>query len=353
MIRLLSRKRHGPIGVDIGARCVKLLQLSADHGHVVEAAQWDLPSQDDDGTGAADPNERVVEALRLAREGRAFRGREAVLCIGPDDLFLQNLRVPKGSPEAIKRAAEQEAASRLPYAISEAELRLVPVADVRQQDAVFKEVLLFACHKDHIRRRLELVEQAGLRPVAVDIEPAALLRSSRQQHRREEDRQQRVLYVHLGYSKTAVVIAENDDALFVKYIDVGGRHLDEAVAEQFEMDQFEATSLRRHNGDRRTEQQDPEINRMIAAAVRPVLEKLAAELAMCLRYHSVTFRGRPLDRMVLGGGEATGTLAESLGARLNLNCEMSDPLRTFESPPTHGRAAQWDVAAGLALKTTT
>ena len=35
--------------------------------------------------------------------------------------------------------------------------------------------------------------------------------------------------------------------------------------------------------------------------------------------------------------------------RLDLPCELGEPLRTYPQAPTAGRRAQWDVAAGLAL----
>jgi type IV pilus assembly protein PilM len=352
MIRLLTQRRFGPIGVDIGARSVKLVQLTADHARVVDAVRWDVPGRQDVPADKAERAAQLTKMLLQSREGRAFRGRDAVVCVGRDDLFLQNLRVPKASADAAQRLAKQEAASRLPYPISEAELQVVPVAEVRQQEAVLTEVLLFACHRDRLRRQLEAVEKAGLNPVAVDIEPAALLRGCRKQYRREEDRRQRLMYVHIGYSSTAVVIAEGNDALFVKYIDLAGRHMDEAVAQRLDMPTGQANALRKHNGDRRADQQDPEITQSIAAAVRPIIERLAAELAMCVRYHSVTFRGRPLARMILGGGEAIAALSDVLAQRLDVPTELAHPLRPFKSAETDIRRGQWDVATGLALKQT-
>ncbi len=85
-------------------------------------------------------------------------------------------------------------------------------------------------------------------------------------------------------------------------------------------------------------------------AVRSVVERLATELSMCIRYHSVTFRGQPLTRAVLGGGEATQQLADSLAKSLNLKCELSDPFRAFAMQRDLGRRGLWDVAAGLALR---
>ena len=160
-----------------------------------------------------------------------------------------------------------------------------------------------------------------------------------------------MMFINVGSSTTTVVIARGSDAMFVKYIDVGGKDLDEAVARNLSMKQGEAAALRRHNGDRRADQRDPEIARGVAESTRPILERLAGELSMCIRYYSVTFRGQPLSQMVVGGGEASDTLAEWLGARLDMKCEAGDPLRSFQAPPMPGRLGQWDIATGLALRT--
>jgi len=56
--------------------------------------------------------------------------------------------------------------------------------------------------------------------------------------------------------------------LLIKYIDVGGRHCDEAVARRLKLSLGDAASLRRHNADRRTEDRDPEIVRGVGDAVR-------------------------------------------------------------------------------------
>ena len=112
----------------------------------------------------------------------------------------------------------------------------------------------------------------------------------------------------------------------------------------------EASALRRQNGDRRADRQDPEIARSVTRAIRPELDGLLAELSMCIRYHSVTFRGQPLARLVLSGGEASEELLESLSIRLGIKCELSDPFRDYPNPANCSRPGQWDVATGLALR---
>lgn len=348
MISMLKPKRFSPIGIDLGSRSIKLVQFNADCSQLVDAVRWDLTTSGK--VSDEEQADRWVEAIRRARESRRLHGRDAAICLGSQQLFLQNVRVAKSTAENVDRLVQQEAAGRLPFPIAEAELRSIEAADIRQSDAVMREVILLACHRPVLDGLLDVVERAGLRPVVVDVEPLALLRSHIAQYRRDNDKQNRIMFVHVGYTRTAVVIARGEDVLFIKYVDLGGSHLDEAVARHLDMEIAEASSLRRHNGDRRTDQQDPEIARSIRDATRAVVDRWCSELSMCVRYHSVTFRGESLSRVVLSGGEASTPLCEALHKRLNLNCELGDPLRNFKAPQVTGRAGQWDVAAGLALR---
>ena len=349
ILRWLPRRRYSPIGVDLGARSIKLVQLSGDRSRVIEAARVELPPLPEKATPEQQAR-RLAEGLKKGLDGRSFRGRDAVLCLNDRQMFLQSVRVAKQAGVDLDREVAKEAAGRVPFAVEDAEIRYLESADVRQGDALLREVVVFACQRAVLRQVLDVVEQARLVPVGVDVEPAALVRSYAGQFRRDDDRKARALVVHVGYTRTAAVIAQGDDLLFVKYIEIGGLHFDQAVARHLRMELPEAISLRKHNSDRRADMQDPEVARSVAEATRPLVERLAGELAMCVRYHSVTFRGQPLVRMVLGGGEATAQLLETLGRQIDLKCELSDPFRTLSSEVNLGRKGQWDVAAGLALR---
>ena len=350
MVNILPSHRCSPIGLDIGSRSIKLLQFDAARTTIHDAARWDLPAEP--AANADRQDERVIDAIHHAREGRNFRGRDAVLCLGAGSLFAQNIRVAQASGDELKKIVQFEAAGRLPFASEEAEFRFIEADDVKQGDTVRREVILLACHKPSIDRLLGVAEKAGLRPVAIDVEPAAVLRCYIRQFRRDEDQQRRMMMVNIGASNTMAVISRGSDTMFIKYIDIGGRHFDEAVARNLKMTPADAAALRRHNGDRRADQRDPEIARSITESVRPVLDKLTHELSLCLRYYSVTFRGQPLAQIILGGGEASDALSEWLGTHLDIPCETGNPLRPFEKATAAGRASQWDVAAGLALRET-
>ncbi len=89
MIGRLKSRRVGPIGLDIGTHCVKLIQFNGERNRVIDAVRWDLPASD--SASAGDRWGQIASVVRQAREARSFRGREAAIAIGAPDLFVQNV----------------------------------------------------------------------------------------------------------------------------------------------------------------------------------------------------------------------------------------------------------------------
>ncbi len=348
MIGWLTNQRWGPIGVDIGARSIKLVQCSQDGQHVLALAQGELPQ-----TTQASPEQRlaaVAGVLAKVREARPFRGRDAVLCLGASHLFVQNLRVPKSTHESLATVVAREVAGRLPFNAAEAEIRFLEAGEVRQGDTVKREIIVLACQRAVLQHLLEAAEIVGLRPVAIDVEAQAMVRCYARQFRREEDQHHSRMFLRIGAQDTVVVIAQGQTIRFAKYLELGGKHFDEAVARLLKMKPSDAALLRRQ-GERRSDRQDPEVARTLAAAMHPVMERLTSELSLCVRYYSVTFRGQPLERVLVSGGEAHEELVAELNRRLDMRCELANPLRTFPQSPPQPRPAAWDIATGLALWT--
>src|SRR5262245_16575155 len=107
MIHWLPQKRFGPIGVDIGARSVKLVQFSGDRSRLIDASRAELGSLPEQPT-PQQKAQRIVDGLKRALADRNYRGREAVICLGDDQLFLQSLRLPKqASPQLDKLVAQE------------------------------------------------------------------------------------------------------------------------------------------------------------------------------------------------------------------------------------------------------
>lgn len=344
----LWRQGFSPIGVDLGSRSLKLVQLSADGSALIEAVRWNRPEE----SPAASEDEWVQETvagLRQALSKGRFHGRRAVFCVSAADLITQNVRVAEGGRESLSAWVAQECAGRLGIAPETGEIRYLDVGPVRQGETVRREVIVLATRRNTTERLVRVAEAAGLHLDGIEAEPMALLRCRLRQFRREEDRHQPMMFVNLGYRLTQIMIARDLQPAFLKGVPIAGKELDAAVCKNLQLRPEVGHGLRRNYGDRRASHRDPEVMRSVQQAIRPLLERLAGEIAMAVRYFSVTFRGEPPATVVLGGSEADELVRDYLRQQLHAAVELSDPLRAFEVRCRISRPLQWETALGLAL----
>jgi len=99
------------------------------------------------------------------------------------------------------------------------------------------------------------------------------------------------------------------------------------------------------------------LRRSVFDILRPALEQLSKEIALCLRYCSATFRGLRAEAIIVVGGEAcNAALLRYLSDQVNATFEVGQPLRGvhFEKPLGSGDRRtglpEWATVAGLALK---
>lgn len=346
-----NRNRHSPIGLHLGTQSAHLVQLGG-AGSALEVhalAHAEIP-YDESASSEVQDRETAAILRKLVAENN-FRGRSVVSCLGAQQLFIQNVRLPKLPPEEIEKVVRWEAEERLPYPVADAEIRYLTAGEVRQDANVKQEVILLACHQGVLKRHISMLEQAGLAPAAIDVEPCALLRCF---HGSANAGEARRAYLQFGERTTSVIFAEGAQVLFLKSIASGGHHFDSAVARHLDLPLREAARMRATVTRAEKLDSQDELHKSIADAIRAPLEATSSEVELCLRYYKVTFRGQPLQKILLAGAEACGWLAEYLGDRLGIPCEVGDPFTTpgnTVQAPNIEQPGRWATALGLSLKT--
>jgi type IV pilus assembly protein PilM len=241
--------------------------------------------------------------------------------------------------------------------------------EVRQGEELREEIILVAAQKAVVEEHLSLLLRCGLRPAAIDVVPGALARGVGAPKDAEVDAPARVV-LDVGYSSSKVLIVHHGRVIFFKLIDIGGQRLDQMVAQSLSLPEAEAADLRRQLqrlaggsggegaagealfGSARREA----IERAVFDAVRASAGDLTKEVSLCLRYYSVTFRGRRPEKLLLVGGEAReAQLAKALGEGAGIEVELADPAGGVDmaavSPQGQpGGLSEWAVAIGLALR---
>lgn len=366
MIRL-TRTQLLPIGVDIGLESVKLLQLEQTAEQtlrVVAAARALMPADSFEHP----PEQRLAIASDLIRQlirQNGFHGREIVVALPREMVHLKNLRLPMIPPAEIDAAVQFEARNVFGFDVDAAQVRHLYAGEVRQGADTRQEVIVLAAKHADVDTVVEVLNRSGCGIASLDFEPAAIYRTIERFIRRREDEQEVHVLVDIGVRQSQLVVGKGRDISFYKPIDIGARHLHEAVARKLQISPDEARALRRRLSDAAASEKSPgsptradPVRQAVLDATRSTTEELAREIALCMRYYSVTFRGHRPGRLRLLGGEAADPqLQATLTSSLPIPVECGRPMYSvntgnMKKSDRRGNLGEWTVAFGLALKLT-
>jgi len=398
-----------PIAVDFGSASVKVLQATVgDRPTIVAAAEIRVPDEIR-GQPLEARLDFLSDALAGVLRGGDFRGKR-VVCAPPAGLMrVQHVQVAGGDATAARGQVAATLESQLQCLPGSLIVRSREVAETARDGQVRGEHLAFAMGREDAMRHVDFFRRRGLQLVGMHGGIEAMVYAFDHLHRRSEDAELTTLYVDLGWGATKVAITHGTGTVFAKTVQLGGRHFDQVAAAALRCDPATARARRISEAFLRADapvpgrpvaapaRLAPEVEApamlraaMLAAEPDPVavatdrrrgvepaalgvpvtpdaaaptggpdfseiIESLADELSMCLRYHGAIFPGRRVDRAVFLGGEARQLgLCRRLAAALHVHAKAGDPLARMIGPETPAGLPEpeaphpgWAVACGL------
>jgi type IV pilus assembly protein PilM len=357
MFEFMFNSKIRPIGLDIGHTMIKMIQLSrqGESWRVDAAGEAEMDPQLESGSEAW--RQAAVEALSRCIQQGKFSGRQVVSCLPGDVLKIKSLRLESTAPEQIEEVITSEVAPRFGLDARLDEIRYSIAGSAYQGDEIKNEVIFFGVSRTQLASHIELLEQAGLEPVAIETLPGALFRSFQATLRRREDMDVVSVFVNLGSKYTTVIIGRGQEIAFIKQIPLAGRQFDQQVSSRLGIALDEAMKLRIRLNSPDANGIDPETARAVRNAMSTSVEELANEISLCFKYYAVTFRGQRPSEAVFAGGEAyESSLIEALKRQLGVTISIAEPLRGFDlsrigfDRRSNPQLCEWTIAVGLALK---
>ena len=157
------RRRKTLIGLDIGTRSVKAVEMSwASGAPVITGFGYaPLPS----------PQAVPETVLRVLQES-SFHTREVVTSVSGKSVIVRYLTMLKMSREDLKSAIKFEADKYIPFDVEDVILDCHPFDSDGIGDLADNEtrVLLVACKRAVIDEQMRILAEVGLQPVAVDVD---------------------------------------------------------------------------------------------------------------------------------------------------------------------------------------
>ena len=229
-IGLFGRRAKSMVGLDIGTSRVKLVELTA-RGASVELtrAAVELTPVDAIRDGKVVQPEQVAAVIKKGLALGHFRPGEVVAAIAGQGVVVRHVQFPKMPEEELREALKWEGQKYIPFPMEEAVVDFELIHGVADPEVASMEVMLVAAQRSIVDSHLAAIELAGLRVVAVDVQPFTVLRALRYEPpgavRPPTAGNGIVAYVDIGAGTTDIVIAEGEILRFTRIVPVGATAL--------------------------------------------------------------------------------------------------------------------------------
>jgi type IV pilus assembly protein PilM len=227
--------------------------------------------------------------------------------------------LPWMQPDELRSSLGFQAGDYLPIPVDQTELDHAVIGEHEAPGGQrLLRVLLVAAHKEMLAGHLHAVRLAGLRPVGIDLNPIALLRSLGPVAGFGEGAE---ALIDVGARVTNLVVHDNGVLRFVRILLLGGEDVTATLERVLELhrDAAERAKLAASAG----QEVDPEAGDLVDQRLDAFVEEVRGSLDFYRSQQDAT----PLARVVVsGGGSLLGPLVERLQAATGVPTERARTL---------------------------
>jgi type IV pilus assembly protein PilM len=339
------------VGLDVGShsvKCVHLEKRGFNRVELVHAEAVEIPPEErdlagEDGTGAK------VNAIKRLMESTGSPRPKIVSAVGGVSTAIRQIELPKMSGKELSSSVKLWARNYIPFDVNEVQLDYQVFGFDKSTRKI--RLLLVAVIKDYIQQHIELLHQANVDPMLVDINPLAVMNALLFNEEFRDD--QSIIVLDVGDRNTTLCIYSETDPYFVRNLMVSGSDFTRDIQRKLGLPYGDAERYKR--GEVALPEKKAEPQRLIEI-IGPSLEALIKEVRRSLTYYENQTRTRGFSEIVLTGGSAEmDGLADLLGGELGLPVRILNPFRHVETRDLSlpGPSSQYSLALGLALREST
>jgi type IV pilus assembly protein PilM len=292
-------------------------------------------------------------------KANTFKGRQCVLSLPAEPVFVQHVKIAKLPAEDTTAAVRRELQGKLPFALDQAIIRHILAGDIYGDGEPRQEVVTVSTSRDTLDNHLGMARSAKLDVVGVNVECCALVECFGRMFRRAADASRTILYMDIGAASTQVVLSHGSRLVFARNLPIGGDRFDLAVTEGMRVPVEQAREMRRGLSQNTVDGTEEGPGDAIYNFLDKPISSLVEEVTQCLRYYESVFRNQAIERAIFLGGQAYDKrLCQTIARQLNLPAQIGDPL--LRTKRVEGAGLQlgldrrepqpdWAVAVGLSL----
>jgi len=281
------------VSVDIGSSLIKLVQLSQSSGKIrlEKVGVVDNPISNFRTADSGRDRNAIARTIKHSLRKSCIKAIDVVSSLGGSSIIIQYFKFPPLSGKELENAVKLEVERVMGSKLNsmETDFQILPQ---NQKGARGQEILFAAVPKEMVRQRMETLEQAGLNPIAIDIDCLALANcfSRLKNLASEED----AVLLNLGARLISLGILGKESLYFVRDISL-------------------------------------DLRAPLDLKEKSILDRTVEQIHRSIHYYEGRARGNKVTRVFLTGGATMASEASNfLSPALGLPVEKWNPLEDLE-----------------------
>lgn len=333
-------------GLDLGTSSVKLAQLRELHGRPSLVTYGDIEVADTITLSDSPIDQQKLSATiaQLAEDAKVTT-KNVVASLNASQSYTAIISTPNLKKEELAESIKYQADKVIPMAIDQVKLDWAVISP--DPSAELLEVLLVAAPNTIANKYLNIVQQAGLELMALEINAIAQARSLL----REEDSNKCVMIVDIGSTASDMAIIDNKVPYLVRSAPVGSKAMLRVITQNLGVDATQADQFMKKFG-----MDQSKIEGQVFKTLKPVVDHLAEELNKSIAFYQEKNEKKPIEKIIMTGGTtALPALPLYLANSTGITIEIGNPWQNISYPAElstnlSGLSLSYATAIGLSMR---
>jgi len=345
---MLFSKKIEPIALDIGSTFIKLVKLKGSNRNyqLQKFGMVQLPPEVI-VEGAVMDAGRVVDAIKELLEAQKVTTKEAVISVSGSSVIIKRVSIADMTDEELAESIKWEAEQYIPFSIDDVNVDFQKLGSGAAEGQA--DVLLVAVKKDKINDYVNLVKEAGLQPVVMDVDAFALANMYELNYEIESGI---TALLNIGASVMNINILRDGTSIFTRDISVGGNRYTEALQRDFGLTYEDAEKVKRGEEVANLDHEQ------LTSVMSSVTDDIVTETQRSFEFFRSTTGSDKVSHVLVSGGCARiGNFTTVLSERLEIPTEVANPFKNIKidtkrfDPAYLAESAPLSaVAVGLAIR---
>lgn len=347
---MMFGKRTQLVGLDIGTHSIKVIEVAeSQKGLILKKIVKQILPPDIYKDGEPEDPLHLSMIIKDIFNKNKINNKNVAISIGGHSAIVKTINLPIREDGDIQKQVFDEAEHYIPFDISEVNIDF-QVMGPHEQNPNQQSVLLVAAKKDMIQRYGSIVENAGLNPIIMDVDPFAVQNIF---ERNEPDIPEAVL-INVGANKISLNVVKDERSIFIREVAIGSAQITKEI-KVLDPEISDENAEKLKQGLIGSEKIDSTAMGQIFASVS---SDWCGEIARALDFFYSNYFGERIQKVFIsGGGSYIERFKDDLSSQIDAKVEYLKPFQVihvdkcgYSEDELMAMESELCVALGLALR---